>query len=186
MKEWDAKKTTPDNIEATLIAIASTNKAASQQCIDKAAGVKDRAAHGNSIIEKVIAKMDEGALAHMYHTVGRLGLKVFAPQCTSNSPESPYNLVHELVALSTFRTMAGIGIYPLAEVKMQPWFHDEPYIREIYRHFVYKLMGTKVKAESRSEGAHEKSRLSAEARTQRDKVGLSYTITRLVANTLCR
>lgn len=81
------------------------------------------------------------------------GLRRFNPNVLA-SPDTPYNLAHENVAIESFKEVAKHFAYLFKRNNLETI--DQPNVlRSIYRHFVFEYMKKKVKMEIAEEGSVE-------------------------------
>lgn len=76
----------------------------------------------------------------IFNAIAAAGLPAFAPDVFGNE-ESLYNLVHEHLAIHTFRTVAMSWAYTSLYVFPMPLLEDHWLLRSFYRSYIYGYMG---------------------------------------------
>ncbi len=124
----------------------------------------------NSNIAKNIVRIGEDNLTLMFSTLGGLGLRRWRPNVLGD-PNSQYNVVHEHVALVTFRRLVKQNTY--AFMGVTPSMGDNIALQtRCYRSFVFSYLRELVMKEGREPG-----------RVVKDvKNGLSYGRRKNVSN----
>ncbi|KAJ3796507.1 hypothetical protein GGU11DRAFT_133361 [Lentinula aff. detonsa] len=116
--------------------------------------VKHNAFLGRGIIAKQVGRIEDSFLEKIFSAITALGLDRWAPDVTGGHPDSVYNLVHEQVAISTFKMLLASFVYRFMNADMTVG-NDNALCVRIYRQFVFGHIGRKVKEELRKPGSVE-------------------------------
>ncbi|KAJ3979403.1 hypothetical protein F5890DRAFT_1421395, partial [Lentinula detonsa] len=139
-----------DDIEKLIQGVTSSSNAiaASVQA------VKHNAFLGRGVIAKQVSRIEDSFLEKIFSAITALGLDRWAPDVTGGHPDSVYNLVHEQVAISTFKMLLASFVYRFMNADMTVG-NDNALCVRIYRQFVFGHIGRKVKEELRKPGSVE-------------------------------
>ncbi|KAJ3900014.1 hypothetical protein F5879DRAFT_1056479 [Lentinula edodes] len=128
--------------------------AVSNHVLSAVQAVKQSAFLGRGIIAKNASRIEDSFLERIFSAVAALGLERWSPDIVGGHPDSVYNLVHEQIAISTFKMLLSSFVYRFLQADMAVGRDDTACV-QIYRKFVFGHIGKKVKDEMRKAGSVE-------------------------------
>ncbi|KAJ3926076.1 MAG: hypothetical protein NXY57DRAFT_966944 [Lentinula lateritia] len=128
--------------------------AVSNHVLSAVQAVKQSAFLGRGIIAKNASRIEDSFLERIFSAVAALGLEHWSPDIVGGHPDSVYNLVHEQIAISTFKMLLSSFVYRFLQADMAVGRDDTACV-QIYRNFVFGHIGKKVKDEMRKAGSVE-------------------------------
>lgn len=107
--------------------------------------------HTGSIVSNILT-LDKGALHIIFSAVASAGFPEWRPDVIGQAPDSLYNIAHEHIALQTFQSVLINHGYAGLNVDLTR-ARDTPFLRKLYRNYVYSAVHKKVLSEAREAGS---------------------------------
>ncbi|KAJ3858919.1 hypothetical protein EV359DRAFT_87042 [Lentinula novae-zelandiae] len=92
--------------------------AVSNHILSAVQAVKQSAFLGRGIIAKNASCIEDSFLERIFSAVAALGLEHWSPDIVGGHPDSVYNLVHEQIAISTFKMLLSSFVYRFLQADM--------------------------------------------------------------------
>ncbi|KAJ4492140.1 hypothetical protein C8J55DRAFT_420047, partial [Lentinula edodes] len=106
--------------------------------------VKQSAFLGRGIIAKNASCIEDSFLERIFSAVAALGLERWSLDIVGGHPDSVYNLVHEQIAISTFKMLLSSFVYCFLQADMAVGRDDTACV-QIYQKFVFGHIGKKLR-----------------------------------------
>ncbi|KAJ7759717.1 hypothetical protein DFH07DRAFT_918855 [Mycena maculata] len=123
----------------------------------------------NSSIALDAARIGEQHIIVIFNAIANAGLHAFAPDVFGNV-ESMYNLLHEHLAIHTFRTVGIAFAYSGFNPITHPLFNDYNLLRSFYRSYIYGHMAEQARKEERDPGRVARDATNNDVYKRRDEL----------------
>ncbi|KAJ7458409.1 hypothetical protein B0H11DRAFT_2243109 [Mycena galericulata] len=151
MAPFEARFASVADVKAHVSHLVASAIPATTEIQRKVLAFLNSAKNTNSKIALDAARIGEQHILVIFNAIANAGLHAFAPDVFGNV-ESMYNLLHEHLAIHTFRTVAVAHAYTGVEPVNQPLLNDYNILRSFYRSYIYGHMAEQARKEDRDPG----------------------------------
>lgn len=152
MAPFEARFSSPDDVAAQLSVIIDKAIPPSTSAYTQLSSFLRSVKTANSQTAKDASRVGDNHLRIIFNAIATAGLHAFKPDVFGN-PESIYNLVHEHLAIHTFRTIASAWAYSsFCEINLS-LLEDYNLLRSFYRSFIFGYLKDQASKEERIPGS---------------------------------
>lgn len=151
MAPFETRFSSADDISVQVSQIISNAIPPSNEIYKQVTAFLGSAKKMQSQTAKDAARVNDQHLRLIFNAVANCGLHAFAPDVFGNV-ESMYNLLHEHLAIHTFRTIATAWGYSAVSPVTTGLLNDYNLLRSFYRSFIYGYMKDLAQKEDSNPG----------------------------------
>jgi len=145
------KSSNEADIGAHVDALIAKAIPASLEAIAKADEVRRTAHRSKGMLAHWARQIEEPFLVSMFTAVANAGLTRWAPDVLG-TPDSPYNVLHERIAVTTFRQLLTSFVYTKMNANIS-FAEDHILLSKLYRSYIFSHMLKKARREVKHPGA---------------------------------